>query len=55
MYVGLYVKCPLFLPVFGETLIFFIDFRKIFISNFTKIRPVGTELFQADGQTDRQT
>ena len=25
------------------------------ISNFMKIRPVGDELFHADGQTDRQT
>jgi hypothetical protein len=25
------------------------------ISNFMKIRPVGAELFHADGQTDRQT
>jgi hypothetical protein len=24
------------------------------ISNFMKIRPVGAELFQADGRTDRQ-
>jgi len=25
------------------------------ISNFTKIRPVGAELFHADGRTDGQT
>ena len=25
------------------------------ISNFMKIRPVGAQLFHADGQTDRQT
>ena len=25
------------------------------ISNFMKIRPVGAELFHADGRTDRQT
>jgi len=30
------------------------DFRKIFlISNFMKIRPVGSEVFHADGQGDR--
>jgi hypothetical protein len=31
--------------------------RRIFpqISNFTKIRPVGAELFHADGQTDSRT
>ena len=35
------------------TLIFYIDFRKIFKkSNFTKIRPVGVKLFHKDGQTD---
>jgi len=25
------------------------------VSNFMKIRPVGTELFNVDGQTGRQT
>jgi len=30
-------------------------FQKHSISNFTNIRPVGTELFRKDGQTDRQT
>jgi len=25
------------------------------MSNFIKIHPVGAEMFQADGQTDRQT
>jgi hypothetical protein len=33
-------------------------YRQIFentnISNFMKIRPLGTELFHADGPTDRQ-
>jgi len=28
-------------------------FEKLKISNFMKIRPVGTELFHADTQTDR--
>ena len=27
-------------------------FEKYFISNFTKIRPVGAELFHVDGRTD---
>ena len=27
--------------------------KKAQISNFVKIRPVGAELFHADGQTDR--
>ena len=29
--------------------------KKISLSNFIKIRPVGAELFHAGGQTDRQT
>jgi len=28
MYIGLYVKCPLFLSDFNETLIFWIVFQK---------------------------
>jgi hypothetical protein len=44
-YTGLHVKCPLFLSDFNETWIFWTDFRKI--------RPLGTELFHAKGQTDR--
>ena len=36
-------------------LILSIDFQKnMQISNFKKLRPAGTELFSADGQTDRQ-
>ena len=38
MYIGLHVQCPLFLSDFNET-------------NFMKIRPVGAELFHADGRT----
>jgi hypothetical protein len=30
-------------------------FKNSQISNFMKIRPVGAELFQAEGQTDGQT
>jgi len=37
---------------FGETWIFWADFRKILISKFMKIGPVGAELFHADGRTD---
>jgi len=45
MYIGLYVKwkCNSL-----ET-----DFRKILTPNFMKIRPVGADLFHADGRTDR--
>jgi len=52
MYIGLHVKWPLFLSDFNET-----NFRDRFskssqISDFTKIRPVGAELFHADRRTD---
>ena len=56
MYIGLHVKCPLFLSDFNETRFFSTDFRKKKnpqISNFIKIRLVGAELFDADGRTDR--
>jgi hypothetical protein len=65
MYIGRHVKCPLLLSDFKESRIFWTDFRKIFKSNFIKIRPVGAELFNAGGrmniqrdrnrQADRQT
>jgi len=46
------VKHSLFLSHFKETSVFSTDFRKNDqISNFVKIRPVGTELFNADGRT----
>ena len=36
--------------------IFFTDFLKIYrILNLMKIRPVGTEVFDEDGWTERQT
>jgi hypothetical protein len=43
------------LPDFNENLIASTDFRKekIEIPSFIKIRPVGAELFHADGETDR--
>jgi len=53
MYIGLRVKCPLFLSDFKETWIFFDRFsNNPPISSSIKIRSVGTELFHADGRTD---
>jgi len=54
MYIGLRIKCPLFLSYFNKTYIFPTVLKKyIRISNFTKIRPVGAEFFHADGRMDR--
>ena len=30
-------------------------YRKLLVSNFMEIQPVGAELFHADGRTDRRT
>ena len=52
MYIGLHVKYPLFLSDFNETRNFSTDFQKnTQISNFTKIRLVGAELFHAPRYT----
>jgi hypothetical protein len=53
MYIGLHVKYRLFFSECNETWIFSTDFRKTQIRNFMKFRPVGAELFNVDGQTDR--
>ena len=53
MYIGLHVKYGLFLSDFDGTWIFLASFSKnTQISNFTKIRPVGAELFHVDRRTD---
>ena len=52
MYIGLHVERPLFLYDFNETRIFLTYCRKNPVSNFMKIRPVGVELFHAEGRTD---
>ena len=53
MFIDLCVKYPLFLSECNENLIFCTAFFFNFpISNFTKIRAVGSELFHADGRTD---
>jgi len=55
VYIGLHIKYPLLLSDFNKT-IFLDRFSKINqVSIFIKIRPVGTELFNADGRTGRQT
>jgi hypothetical protein len=56
-YIGLHVKYPLLSSEFiNEDWIFSTDFSKdIQISNFMKTRPVTTELFYADRQTDERT
>ena len=56
LYIWHSVEYPFFLSDFNETRTFFFKFSKnTQILNFTKIRPVGAELFHADRQTDRQT
>ena len=51
--IGLHVKYLLFLSNFNKTSIYVFFFRKgNKVPNFMKMRPVGTELFHADGQTD---
>jgi hypothetical protein len=49
MYIGLHVIYSLFLSDFNKTLNFLTHFQKI-LSNLMKIRPVGAELFLADGR-----
>jgi len=56
MYIGIRVKCPLFMSGFSETRSLSTDCRKTFnISNFMKMCPVGTELFHAEGGRDGRT
>jgi hypothetical protein len=53
MCIGLRVKYRLLLSDFNETWIFLDKVLKnTQITNFMKIRPVGAELFRADGPTD---
>jgi hypothetical protein len=53
MYIGLHVQCRLFLSDFNVDLIFCTDFLKFLTYKFfMKIRPVGAELFHAEGRTD---
>ena len=58
MWKCLHAKHPLFLSNFNETWIFSTDFRKkkkAKTLSFIKIRPVGAELFHADGRMYKRT
>ena len=46
-------QCPLFMLDFIQTQIFSTDFKKILVSNFMKIRPVGAKLFLVVRRTDK--
>jgi hypothetical protein len=51
IHTGLHLKYPLFLFDFNETGIFSpVIFLNHQISNFMKIRPVGAEMFHAEGK-----
>jgi len=52
MNIGLHVGYPLFLSDFNDTWTFSTIFRKILISDFMKIGPLGAELFHEGGRTD---
>jgi len=54
LYIGFHVKYTLFLSDFNEFRILSTYFRRIFTSNFKKIRPLGARLFHAGGLTDRR-
>jgi hypothetical protein len=51
-YISLHVQYPLCLSEFNETWIFSTDFPKVLKIKFHESRPVGAELFHADGRTD---
>jgi hypothetical protein len=53
MYIGLYVKHPLFLSGFNESNCLDKFSKNTRISNFTKIRLVGAKVFHTDIQTFR--
>jgi hypothetical protein len=54
-YIDLYVKYPLLLSDFNETLFFFYIFSKSAqISNLTKVNPVVAVLLRDDGRKDRR-
>jgi hypothetical protein len=52
MYIGLHVKCPLFLSDFNESWIFSTEFDEYSNKNFMKIRTAAAEFFYEDRRTD---
>ena len=54
MYIGLHVKCPLFLPDFNKILIFSTDFRNLIKFRFQENPFSGSRVVPC-GQTDVQT
>ena len=51
MCIGLHAKYVSSFSDYNDTSVFQTSSKSIQISNFMKIRPVGAELFHADGQT----
>ena len=55
MYIGLHVKYPLFLTDFIKLEFSLHIFEKPSNTKFIKIRPVGAELFHADGHDEAKS
>ena len=54
MYEGIHVTYPLFLSILMKLKFSRQISEKYSISDLMKIHPVGTELYHADGRTDKQ-
>jgi len=54
MYEGIHVTYPLFLSILTKLEFSRQISEKYSISDLMKIHPVGTELYHADGRTDKQ-
>jgi hypothetical protein len=50
-YLGLHVKCPIYLPHFNYIWDFSTDSHEVPVSKFAEIRPMGAALKHADGRT----
>jgi hypothetical protein len=51
-YLGLQVKCPIYLPHFNYIWDFSTNSHEVPVSKFAKIRPMAAALKHADGRTD---